>query len=143
MLRLAIVSVVIALIAAFSGFGTVASYSRAGTTILLFVFLVLIMLSFLTYEFTATITSNRLRPIHWQGRSTPRSRLPQGVSHERNKPIASSVRARSEQAVASGTNMSSPSTGASLCATATTHTTSGTWSPPLCWRHSKPHNPIR
>lgn len=47
MLRLAVVFLVIALIAAFLGFGGVASYSFEGAKILFFVFIVLAVLSFL------------------------------------------------------------------------------------------------
>jgi uncharacterized membrane protein YtjA (UPF0391 family) len=47
MLRLAIVFLVIALLAAFFGFGGVASYSWAGAKILFFIFLVLAVLSYL------------------------------------------------------------------------------------------------
>ncbi len=47
MLRLAIVFLVVALIAAFLGFGGVASLSWEGAKILFFVFLVLAVLSFL------------------------------------------------------------------------------------------------
>ena len=47
MLRLAIVFLVIALVAAFLGFGGVASYSWAGAKILFVIFLVLAVLSFL------------------------------------------------------------------------------------------------
>ena len=61
MLRLAIVFVVIALIAALSGFGTVAGYSWAGAMILLFVFLVLTVLSFLAYGFARAVELNGLR----------------------------------------------------------------------------------
>jgi len=46
MLRLAIVFLVIALVAAFLGFGGVASLSWEGAKILFFVFLVLAVLSF-------------------------------------------------------------------------------------------------
>ena len=51
MLRLAIVFLVIALIAAFLGFGGVASLSWAGAKIVFFVFLVLAVLSFLAHGF--------------------------------------------------------------------------------------------
>ena len=51
MLRLAIIFLVIALIAAFLGFGGVASLSWAGAQILFFVFLVLAVLSFLAHGF--------------------------------------------------------------------------------------------
>ena len=47
MLRLAVVFLVIALIAAFLGFGGVASLSWEGAKILFFIFLVLAVLSFL------------------------------------------------------------------------------------------------
>ena len=47
MLRLAIVFLVIALIAAFLGFGGVASLSWAGAKILFFIFLVLAVLTYL------------------------------------------------------------------------------------------------
>jgi uncharacterized membrane protein YtjA (UPF0391 family) len=47
MLRLAIVFLVIALIAAFVGFGNVANLSWEGAKILFFIFLVLAVLSFL------------------------------------------------------------------------------------------------
>ena len=47
MLRLALVFLVIALIAALFGFGGVASYSWEGAKILFFVFIVLAILSFL------------------------------------------------------------------------------------------------
>jgi len=47
MLRLAIVFLVIALIAAFLGFGGMASYSWEGAKILFFIFIVLAVLSFL------------------------------------------------------------------------------------------------
>jgi uncharacterized membrane protein YtjA (UPF0391 family) len=47
MLRLAIVFLVIALIAAFFGFAGVADYSWAGAKILFFIFLVLAVLTFL------------------------------------------------------------------------------------------------
>jgi uncharacterized membrane protein YtjA (UPF0391 family) len=46
MLRLAIVFVVIALIAAFLGYGGVANFSFEGARILFFVFLILAILSF-------------------------------------------------------------------------------------------------
>ena len=49
MLRLAIVFLVIALIAAFLGFGGVAALSFEGAKILFFIFLVLAVLSFLGY----------------------------------------------------------------------------------------------
>lgn len=51
MLRLAIVFLVVALIAAFLGFGGVASLSWAGAKILFFIFLVLAVLSFLGYGY--------------------------------------------------------------------------------------------
>ena len=51
MLRLAIVFFVIALIAAFLGFGSVASLSWAGAKILFLIFLVLAVLSFLGHGF--------------------------------------------------------------------------------------------
>jgi uncharacterized membrane protein YtjA (UPF0391 family) len=51
MLRLAIVFLVIALLAAFLGFGGVASLSWAGAKILFFIFLVLAVLSFLGYGY--------------------------------------------------------------------------------------------
>ena len=51
MLRLAIVFLVIALIAAFLGFGGVASLSWAGAKILFVVFLILAVLSFLAHGF--------------------------------------------------------------------------------------------
>jgi uncharacterized membrane protein YtjA (UPF0391 family) len=51
MLRLAIVFLVIALIAALLGFGGVASFSWAGAKILFFVFLVLAVLSFVAHGF--------------------------------------------------------------------------------------------
>lgn len=51
MLRIAIVFLVIALIAAFLGFGGVASLSWAGAKILFFIFLVLAVLSFLGHGF--------------------------------------------------------------------------------------------
>ncbi len=51
MLRLAIVFLVIALIAALFGFGGVASYSWEGAKILFFVFIVLAVLSFLGHGF--------------------------------------------------------------------------------------------
>jgi uncharacterized membrane protein YtjA (UPF0391 family) len=47
MLRLAVIFLVIALIAAFLGFGGVANFSYGGAKILFFVFLVLAVLSFL------------------------------------------------------------------------------------------------
>lgn len=47
MLRLAIIFLVVALIAALFGFGLVADYSWAGAKILFFVFLVLAVLSYL------------------------------------------------------------------------------------------------
>lgn len=47
MLRLAVLFLVIALIAALFGFGLVADYSWAGAKILFFIFLVLAVLSFL------------------------------------------------------------------------------------------------
>jgi uncharacterized membrane protein YtjA (UPF0391 family) len=47
MLRLAIVFLVIALVAALVGFGGVASYSWEGAKILFFIFIVLAVLSFL------------------------------------------------------------------------------------------------
>ena len=46
MLRLAIVFLVIALVAAFLGFGGVASYSWEGARILFFIFLILAVLSY-------------------------------------------------------------------------------------------------
>jgi uncharacterized membrane protein YtjA (UPF0391 family) len=51
MLRLAVVFLVIALIAAFLGFGGVASLSWAGAKILFVVFLILAVLSFLGHGF--------------------------------------------------------------------------------------------
>jgi uncharacterized membrane protein YtjA (UPF0391 family) len=51
MLRLAIVFLVIALIAAFFGFAEVESLSWAGAKILFFIFLVLAVLSFLGYGY--------------------------------------------------------------------------------------------
>ena len=51
MLRLAIVFLVIALIAAFFGFGGVASLSWEGAKILFFIFIVLAVLSFLAGAF--------------------------------------------------------------------------------------------
>jgi len=51
MLRFAIVFLVIALIAAFFGFGGVAAYSWEGAKILFFIFLVLAVLSFLGGQF--------------------------------------------------------------------------------------------
>ena len=51
MLRLAIVFLVIALIAAFLGFGGVADYSWAGARIFFVIFLVLAVLSFLGHGF--------------------------------------------------------------------------------------------
>ncbi len=143
MRRAATVLIVIAPIAALSGFGTVASYTWAGATILLFVVLVLRLLSFMTRRLRATINSNRMRPINWREYCAPRSGKPDGVSLRRSKPIASNVQSRGQPAVASGTNMSSPMTSASLRATAPNHMTSSTWRPPLCWRHLKPRNPIR
>ena len=52
MLRLAILFLVVALIAAFLGFGGVASFSWEGARILFFVFLVLAVLSFLGHGLT-------------------------------------------------------------------------------------------
>jgi uncharacterized membrane protein YtjA (UPF0391 family) len=51
MLRLAIVFLIIALIAAFLGFGGVASLSWAGAKILFVVFLILAVLSFLGHGY--------------------------------------------------------------------------------------------
>jgi len=51
MLRLAIIFFVVALIAAFVGFGGVASYSWEGAKILFFIFLVLAVLSFLGHGY--------------------------------------------------------------------------------------------
>jgi len=51
MLRLAIVFFIVALIAAFLGFGGVASYSWEGAKILFFIFLALAVLSFLGHGF--------------------------------------------------------------------------------------------
>jgi uncharacterized membrane protein YtjA (UPF0391 family) len=51
MLRLAVVLVVIALIAAFFGFGVVSSYSWEGGKIVFVVFLILAALSFLGHVF--------------------------------------------------------------------------------------------
>jgi len=51
MLRLAVVFLVIALIAALFGFGAVASYSWAGAKILFVVFLILALLSFVAHGF--------------------------------------------------------------------------------------------
>jgi uncharacterized membrane protein YtjA (UPF0391 family) len=51
MLRLAILFLVIALIAAFLGFGGVASLSWAGARILFFIFLILAVLSYLGYGY--------------------------------------------------------------------------------------------
>jgi uncharacterized membrane protein YtjA (UPF0391 family) len=51
MLRLAILFLVIALIAAFLGFGGVASFSWEGARILFFVFIVLAVLSFLGHGY--------------------------------------------------------------------------------------------
>ncbi len=51
MLRLAIVFLVIALVAAFLGFGGVASYSWAGARILFVIFLVLAVLSYLGHGY--------------------------------------------------------------------------------------------
>jgi uncharacterized membrane protein YtjA (UPF0391 family) len=50
MLRLAVIFLVVALIAAFFGFGGVASYSWEGAKILFVVFLVLAVLSFLGHR---------------------------------------------------------------------------------------------
>jgi uncharacterized membrane protein YtjA (UPF0391 family) len=47
MLRLAVIFLVIALVAAFCGFGGVADYSFEGAKIIFFVFLVLAVLAFL------------------------------------------------------------------------------------------------
>ena len=47
MLRLAVIFLVIALIAAFLGFGGVANYSYEGAKIFFFIFIVLAVLSFL------------------------------------------------------------------------------------------------
>ncbi|MBE7506699.1 MAG: DUF1328 domain-containing protein [Planctomycetia bacterium] len=47
MLRLAVIFLVVALISAFFGYGGVANYSYEGAKILVFVFLVLAVLSFL------------------------------------------------------------------------------------------------
>lgn len=46
MLRLAVVFLIVALIAAFLGFGGVAAYSWEGAKILFFIFLILAVLSF-------------------------------------------------------------------------------------------------
>lgn len=54
MLRLAVIFIVIALIAAFFGFGGVASFSWEGAKILVFVFLALAVLSFLAGMFRRT-----------------------------------------------------------------------------------------
>ena len=51
MLRIAIVFLVIALVAAFLGYGGVASYSWEGARILFFVFIVLALLSFRGHGF--------------------------------------------------------------------------------------------
>jgi len=51
MLRLAVVFLVIALIAAFLGFGGVANMSWEGAKILFFVFIILAVLSFLGHGF--------------------------------------------------------------------------------------------
>jgi uncharacterized membrane protein YtjA (UPF0391 family) len=51
MLRLAIVFLVVALVAAFLGFGGVAALSWEGAKILFFIFLVLAVLSFVGYGF--------------------------------------------------------------------------------------------
>jgi uncharacterized membrane protein YtjA (UPF0391 family) len=51
MLRLAIMFLVIALIAAFFGFGVVADYSWAGAKILFVVFLILAVLSYVGYGY--------------------------------------------------------------------------------------------
>lgn len=51
MLRLAIMFLVVALIAAFLGFGGVAAISWEGAKILFFVFIVLAVLSFLGYGY--------------------------------------------------------------------------------------------
>jgi uncharacterized membrane protein YtjA (UPF0391 family) len=51
MLRYAIVFLVIALIAAFLGYGGVANYSYEGAKIIFFVFLILAVLSFLGHGF--------------------------------------------------------------------------------------------
>jgi uncharacterized membrane protein YtjA (UPF0391 family) len=51
MLRLAVLFLVIALIAAFFGFAGVENYSWAGAKILFFVFIVLAVLSFLGHGF--------------------------------------------------------------------------------------------
>lgn len=51
MLRLAVMFLVIALIAAFLGFGGVAALSWEGAKILFFIFLVLAVLSFLGYGY--------------------------------------------------------------------------------------------
>ncbi|MHB8972879.1 MAG: DUF1328 domain-containing protein [Pirellulaceae bacterium] len=142
MLQLVIVSIVIALLATLAGFGTFAGYSWVAAAILFFTFLVLSALSILTRGLQATIASHQLHPIHWRARPAPRSRIPVSASLRRDKPQASNVRSRSEPAVASGTNMSSPSTDASLCAAPAMRATSDTWRPPLCWRHLNPRNPI-
>lgn len=57
MLRLAIVFFVIALLAAFFGFGGVANYSWAGAKILFFIFLVLAVLSYFGGSFYRRRTS--------------------------------------------------------------------------------------
>ncbi len=51
MLRLAILFLVIALIAALFGFGVVAAYSWAGAKILFVVFLILAVVSFIAHGF--------------------------------------------------------------------------------------------
>ncbi len=51
MLRLAVVFLVIALVAALFGFGVVADYSWAGAKILFFVFIILAVLSFIGHGF--------------------------------------------------------------------------------------------
>ncbi len=51
MLRLAVVFLVIALIAAFLGYGGVANYSYEGAKVVFFVFIVLALLSFLMHGF--------------------------------------------------------------------------------------------
>jgi uncharacterized membrane protein YtjA (UPF0391 family) len=51
MLQLAVLFLVIALIAAFLGFGAVASLSWAGAKILFVIFLILAVISFLGYGF--------------------------------------------------------------------------------------------
>ena len=63
--------------------------------------------------------------------------IPDGVSLWLNKPVVWNVRSRGERATVSGTYVSRPLTGASMCAAAPIRTTSNRRRWPLCWKRLK------